>query len=102
MVTKDNQIKLVDMGIAKKFVWESEVRCGTAGYIAPEILSKHRADNRADVFSCGVVLYYMLCGELPYTKQDRYESILAQNARCNISSENKTINFLTNSGRDVI
>ena len=38
MVTKQNQIKLLDMGIARKFVWSSEVRCGTAGYIAPEII----------------------------------------------------------------
>ena len=51
MVTKDNKIKLVDMGIARKFVWESEIRCGTAGYIAPEVLRQHKADDRADIFS---------------------------------------------------
>lgn len=38
IVTDDNQIKLVDLGISKKFVWEEEISAGTAGFVAPEIL----------------------------------------------------------------
>ena len=60
MVTHNNEIKLIDMGISRKFVWESEVRCGTAGYIAPEVLRQHTANDRADIFSTGIVLYSLL------------------------------------------
>ena len=80
MVTHTNEIKLIDMGISRKFVWDSEVRCGTAGYIAPEVLRQHTANDRADIFSCGIVLYSMLSFELPFQKQGFYESILSQNA----------------------
>lgn len=60
MVTENNEIKLVDMGIARKFLWDSRVSCGTAGYIAPEILWEQKANDRADIYSLGVVFYQMI------------------------------------------
>ena len=34
-------------------------RCGTPGFIAPEVLRNEKYDTKVDVFSAGVVLYRM-------------------------------------------
>jgi calcium/calmodulin-dependent protein kinase I len=44
-------------------------RCGTPGYVAPEILTANSGvgyGNKVDIFSAGVTLYVMLCGKEPY------------------------------------
>jgi len=58
-------IKIADFGFAEK---ESQIKpgiCGTAGYMAPEIIKKLPYGKKADVFSLGVVVYILLAGYTP-------------------------------------
>eukprot|EP00924_Labyrinthula_sp_SR-Ha-C_P003297 snap_masked-scaffold_15-processed-gene-5.2-mRNA-1 protein AED:0.17 eAED:0.22 QI:0/-1/0/1/-1/1/1/0/147 len=44
-------------------------KVGTFGYAAPEIFVENsviEANPREDVWSCGIILYVLLCGELPF------------------------------------
>lgn len=64
---ESKQIKIIDFGIAVKI---NKIRplksiIGTMYYIAPEVISG-QYDEMCDVWSCGVVLYIILCGFPPF------------------------------------
>ncbi|HLY41312.1 MAG TPA: serine/threonine-protein kinase [Terracidiphilus sp.] len=73
MVDADDQIKLIDFGIAMKedarrltFV-NLSATLGTADYIAPEQVKGQRGDQRSDIYATGIMLYEMLTGQVPFT-----------------------------------
>jgi eukaryotic-like serine/threonine-protein kinase len=68
-------LKILDFGLAKIKSGEllgSFIQAQTSGlmgspyYMAPEQWSEEEPDARADVYSLGVILYQMLCGEVPF------------------------------------
>jgi serine/threonine protein kinase len=63
------QPKIGDFGLARPLdaqVGEGEAIFGTPGYTAPEVLqAPHTMDQRADIFSLGVLLHELLTGMLP-------------------------------------
>lgn len=77
LVTEESgtaQVKIIDFGIAKLMETHEDrdyqtrvgALVGTLEYMSTEQLSGHgNIDTRSDVFSLGVVLYEMLCGQLP-------------------------------------
>src|SRR5580692_3139575 len=73
MVDKDDNIKLIDFGIAgdaaaKRLTYANfTAAIGTPNYISPEQVKGKRGDGRSDIYSIGVILYEMLTGKLPFT-----------------------------------
>lgn len=65
-------VKLVDFGVAKLTGVQGRLTApdttfGTPFYMAPEQASgADKVDGRADLYSVGIVLYEMLCGQVPY------------------------------------
>ena len=77
MVTRTGTVKILDFGLAKLIegphssssdphLTEVGVPYGTSTYAAPEQAQGLKADHRADIFSCGVLLYEMLAGTWPF------------------------------------
>jgi serine/threonine protein kinase len=81
----DGDVKIADFGLAT-YVNATEYlfkRCGTPGYVAPEILADEKYDQKVDVFSAGVILYILLTGGSPFHGKS-YNEILWKNKNCEI------------------
>lgn len=64
-------IKVTDFGLAvKKQGRRSEAMlqttCGTPMYMAPEVINAHEYSQQCDIWSIGVIMYILLCGEPPF------------------------------------
>ena len=70
IVTEEGRAKIADFGIAKinltEFTMSGQV-LGTPAFMAPEQLLGGTADGRSDLFSLGIILYWMLTGEKPFS-----------------------------------
>jgi calcium/calmodulin-dependent protein kinase I len=78
--TDDSAVKIADFGFAKKVYEKNSLttQCGTPGYVAPEILEGTPYDERADMWSVGVILYILLGGYPPFiesTQRDLFRKI---------------------------
>lgn len=60
-----NQVVLIDFGLAKEISTKPFPRCGTAGYIAPEVFAGQAVDPRVDVFSAGIIFAGLVAHYLP-------------------------------------
>ena len=69
IVANDGHAKITDFGVAKLLVADFTVAgqvLGTPTFMAPEQLSGHPVDGRADLFSLGIILYTLLGGIKPF------------------------------------
>jgi tRNA A-37 threonylcarbamoyl transferase component Bud32/tetratricopeptide (TPR) repeat protein len=80
MLTKDNIVKVADFGLVKSTDIEKDLTgmsqsmlMGTPHYMSPEQFEGKIIDNRTDIYSLGVTLYYMLTGQRPYDGTTPYQ-----------------------------
>jgi serine/threonine-protein kinase len=76
IVAGNGSVKVVDFGIAKAASQVHQTKTGEVkgkpAYMAPEQMAGRPVDHRADIYSLGVVLYELLCGERPYEAENDY------------------------------
>lgn len=82
-----HQVKVNDFGIAERLRAKdasdqprTEIG-GTPSYMAPEHLRGEPTDSRSDLFSLGVMLYWLVCGKLPWPQTDDMRQLLRQRQR---------------------
>jgi 5'-AMP-activated protein kinase catalytic alpha subunit len=69
LLDSENRVKIADFGLSNLMKDGEFLRtsCGSPNYAAPEVVSgKLYAGPEVDVWSCGVILYALLCGTLPF------------------------------------
>jgi serine/threonine protein kinase len=68
MLSVDGTIKLIDLGISRVKNGDKQrdtTILGTIGYASPEQYGFSQTDTTTDIYACGVLMNYMLTGELP-------------------------------------
>ena len=75
LLTDEHILKIIDFGLSNYFkAGQSNLLstpCGSPCYASPEMVAGKKYDGfKIDVWSCGIILYAMLCGYLPFEDSD--------------------------------
>jgi len=90
LLDRQGVVKILDMGLARffhedsaAFIKEYEVGyiIGTGDYIAPEQIIDSRVDIRADIYSLGGTMYYLLTGKSPFQDGSNAQKIIWHQVR---------------------
>jgi serine/threonine protein kinase len=91
LIGNDGTVKLLDLGLARFFRDEEEESLtlkhdekvlGTADYLSPEqAIDSHGVDHRADIYSLGCTLFYVLTGKPPFSDGTLVQRMLAHQTR---------------------
>ena len=81
MLTEQSEkgiIKIMDFGLSKIAGYKEGLidGYGTLSYVAPEVLLRIPYNKEVDIWSMGIILYYMLCGKVPFVGSN--EEIVAK------------------------
>ncbi|KAK1412288.1 hypothetical protein QVD17_33416 [Tagetes erecta] len=91
LLDEDGNLKVSDFGLS---AISDQIRgdglfhtfCGTPAYVAPEVLGRKGYEaSKVDVWSCGVILFVLMAGYLPFNDQNvmvMYKKIYKGDFRC--------------------
>ena len=85
LLTVDNILKIIDFGLSHEYDENSllKTKCGSPSYAAPEIIKGKLYDGfKTDIWCCGIILYAMLCGYLPF-EGDNNKELFTNILECN-------------------
>ncbi|KAJ9136024.1 hypothetical protein P3X46_033140 [Hevea brasiliensis] len=91
LLDENGNLKISDFGLTA--LWDSRKQdgllhtaCGTPAYVAPEVITKNGYDGaKSDIWSCGVVLFVLLAGYLPFNDpnlMELYRKIIKGEFKC--------------------
>ncbi|KAJ2798229.1 hypothetical protein H4R20_004898, partial [Coemansia guatemalensis] len=69
MLDNEGRIRIIDYGFANTFEWDKQLDtfCGSPFYAAPEMVNGIKYTGpEVDIWSMGVILFFMLCGRTPF------------------------------------
>ena len=99
----DYEIKLIDFGCSKIFTKRGERKSGIIGtslYCSPEVID-NLYDERCDEWSCGVLMYLLLCGQFPFEGETE-EEIFKKVKKCEYDFSPPQFNNISSNYKDLI
>ena len=105
LASKDNDydLRIADFGLAT-FMHTDELlklRCGSPGYVAPELLEDKGYDLAADIFSTGIILYVLLSGR-PAFRGFNLTEILQRNKRGDVDYPARSWDKISAKAKDLV
>ena len=92
LLTGEHILKIIDFGLSNYFKENQEpllsTPCGSPCYASPEMVAGKKYNGfKIDIWSCGIILYAMLCGYLPFEDPDN-EVLFKKILECNLEFPN--------------
>jgi len=89
LISLDGTLKIADFGFARQLDRNqclSQTYCGSTAYTAPEILEATSLydPRQSDTWSCGIILYTLLAGTMPFTKNQLLTIIKTQTVQVSL------------------
>ncbi|KAI7866086.1 kinase-like domain-containing protein [Spinellus fusiger] len=74
---EDSDLLIADFGLSRIVDSDKfhvlQTTCGTPGYMAPEIITQNGHGKPVDVWSIGVITYFLLCGYTPFEQENELQ-----------------------------
>ena len=87
LLSKDNILKIVDFGLSNYYYLDGKLLstpCGSPCYASPEMVCGNRYNGfRIDIWSCGIIIFAMICGYLPFEDPDN-EILFKKIMKCEV------------------
>ena len=100
-INGDIAVKLIDFGLSCECTSEIFQRCGSPGYMAPEIFKTTGYNFKVDIFSTGVLMYKLLTGKSLFRGKSS-EEILQSNRKCEFNLSCKLLKKVSNETLDLL
>ncbi|CAG9335758.1 unnamed protein product [Blepharisma stoltei] len=97
----DYDFKLIDFGLAAELADHSTTRCGSPGYIAPEMLRQEPYGIKVDIFSVGIIIYTLLAGKMPFQGLTP-QRVLERNRDCHICFHDEALTQISPDGINLV
>ncbi len=96
-------VAIADLGLAEIVSRQGFLskKCGSPGFVAPEIFSLSEYNFKADIFSIGSIMYSLLTGRYLFNGENVQE-ILKENKKCDYTEMKQHLDYVTPIGRDLL
>ena len=102
LLTDKKIIKIIDFGLSNEYIDFLSSQCGSPCYAAPEMIRGMKYSGvMIDLWACGIILFAMLCGYLPFDDSDN-NIVFRKILKCKIEFPSEQETHLSNDAKDLI